>query len=159
MKRLPIRRVPRAILLVAVALAVAACAPSVTVSNRTTFVVRVVITTSAGSQVFSPSPGETSVGEAGEGSYRVSVIPDAEWSSWAAATRAYLNERLADSANLTGAQLLEVIQRLKDIATKMKSYEAAGIGSVGCSGAVSNERDGLVTVTQGADGKLIASCK
>jgi hypothetical protein len=160
MNRLPIRRMTRGPVLAAIAVLVAGCAPYVSIHNGTTFAVRVVITTSEGSQVFSPSPGEDSTADATEGTYTVTVVPDAEWITWAKATRAYLNERIANSESLTGPQLLDVVQRLKDIAAKMQSYaNASGGSAAGCGGTVTANSDGLVTITQAADGTLVATCR
>lgn len=160
MKRLPIRRMAQGTLLVAIAVVVVGCSPSVSIHNGTTFAVRVVITTSVGTEVLSPSPGESSTADAAEGTYTVNVLPDADWVAWATATRAYLNDRLANSDSMTGPQLLDVVQRLKDIAAKMKSYADAAAGTgAGCAGSVTSDANGGVTITQGADGKLLATCK
>jgi len=136
------------------------CAPSVVVENRTGFAVRVVVTSANGSEVLSPSPGESSVAEVAEGSYRATAIPDAEWIENAKATRKFLNDQLANSENLTGPQLLDVIQRLKNIAARMQQYEStAGVGA-SCSGAVSSDGgDGLVVISTAANGALVVSCR
>lgn len=133
--------------------------PTVTVENGTKFPVRVVVSAGGSSSVLSPSPGESSSADASEGPYRAYAIPDEDWINYAKDTRKYLNDQLANSDNLTGPQLLNVVQRLKDIASKMAQYDAAGGGGVGCSGTVSADHDGLVQVSVGADGKLTAACK
>jgi len=135
------------------------CAPVVTIQNNTQIPVRAFLSSGGRSEVLSPSPGESSSAEVTEGPYRVTVVPDLEWIDYAKATRSYLNERLADSDNLTGQQLLDVIRRLKDIAQRIQQFEnAAGTGS-GCRGAVSSEGGGLVAVSTAADGSLVVSCQ
>src|SRR6266550_4355256 len=86
------------------------CSPVITVSNATSFEVWAVVTNAGHSQVLSPSPGESSAAEAQGGPYIVSVIPSQEWLDHANATRKFLNEQLANSDNLTGPQLLEVVR-------------------------------------------------
>src|SRR5437870_12132835 len=113
-----------------------ACSPNIIVSNSTSFVVRAVVTNGGHSQVLSPSPGESSSAEGEEGPYSVTVIPDQEWLDHAIATRKFLNDQLANSENLTGPQLLEVVRRLKDIALKIKQFEDTAGNGQGCSGKI-----------------------
>jgi hypothetical protein len=134
------------------------CAPLINVKNNATFEVRAVISNRGHSQVVSPSPGESSSAEAEQGPYTVTIIPDNDWLEHAKATRAFLNEQLANPDKLSGPQLLEVIRRLKDIAAKIKEFEAAGL-STACSGKITQDGGGTVTVSAGADGKLVASCR
>ncbi len=149
-----------AILLLMTALVVA-CGPFVTVENKTKIPVRVVVTSPGRSDVLSPSPGESSSAEVDEGAYSVAVIPDQEWIEYAKLTRQVLNDRLANSQNLTGAQLLDVVQRLKDIASKVQQFEQAAAGKgAGCRGSVgSDSGGGRVQVNIGVDGTLVVSCK
>jgi hypothetical protein len=135
------------------------CSPTVTVQNRTSFVVRAVISNAGKSDVVSPSPGESSSVEVSEGAYGVSVIPDTEWVAYAQATRAYLNQQLANSDTLTGPQLLEVIRRLKDVASRIQQFEQTGGKAAGCRGSVSGDGGGVVDVSVGANGALVVSCK
>ncbi len=138
----------------------ASCAPPIVVSNKTSFAVRVIVSGGGVSQTVSPSPGESSIAEIGEGAYKATVIPDAEWIEYAKLTRKVLNEQLANSDNLTGAQLLDVIRRLKDIALRMQQYEQAAGGSASCGGRITEDKGGgVVTVSAGADGKLAISCR
>ncbi|MGB8646844.1 MAG: hypothetical protein WCF84_16510 [Anaerolineae bacterium] len=133
--------------------------PVITVENNTKFPVRVVVTNGGSSQTLSPSPGESSAADATEGTYTASVVPDKEWINYAKDVRAFLNNQLAHSDQLTGPQLLDVVQRLKNIAAQMAAYEQAGKGA-GCSGnTVSADHDGLVQVSVGSDGTLVAQCK
>ena len=134
------------------------CSPTVTVQNSTRFAVRVVVSSGGQTEVLSPSPGESSAAEVSEGPYRVTAIPDAEWITWAQLTRKDLNEQLANSDKLSGPQLLNVIQRLKTIAARMQEYEKAGLGA-SCGGTVTQDSGGVATVSLGADGKIVASCK
>ena len=120
---------------------------------------RVAVSARGNSQVLSPSPGESSYAEVGEGAYSAYAIPDAEWIEYARLTRRYLGDQLANADNLTGAQLMDVIRRLKDIAARMQQYEGAEGSASACSGGtVSTEKDGLIRVAVGADGKLQLSC-
>jgi len=143
---------------IAAALAIAGCAPVLTVENTSTIPVRVVISAGGGRQVLSPSPGESSSAEIGEGAYAAYAIPDAEWIEYARLTRRYLNDQLANADSLTGPQLLDVIRRLKDIAARMQAYEGAADSTGACNGTVSAEKDGLIRVAVGADGKLRLTC-
>ena len=136
----------------------AGCGPTVTVQNDTKFPVRVMVVAGDGSESLSPSPGESSSAEVGEGRYGVTVIPDADWINYAKATRQFLNDQLSNSS-LSGAQLLNVIQRLKDIAKRMQDYQSAAGGEASCTGTVSQDSDGFATITTGADGKLKVTCK
>lgn len=138
----------------------AGCAPFVVVENRTTVAVRVVVTSSTGSEVVSPSPGESSSVQVAEGSYQVSVIPDAEWIEYAKLTKKVLNDQLANSDKLTGPQLLEVIRRLKDIAARMQDYERAAGSAARCDGKISGDGgDVLVTISASSSGALVATCR
>jgi hypothetical protein len=137
----------------------AGCAPSITVRNNTSFPVRVIVSSKGTRATVSPSPGESSTVEAAEGAYRATVIPDAEWIEWAKLTRKYLNDRLANSDQLTGPQLLEVIRRLKDVAQRMQQFEQAAGSSAACGGRLSEDSGGLVTVNADASGKLAISCR
>jgi len=143
---------------VVAAVGIAGCAPVLTVQNNSSIPVRVVVRGSGNNQVLSPSPGESSSAEVGEGAYSAYAIPDAEWIEYARLTRRYLGDQLANADNLTGAQLMDVIRRLKDIAARMQAYEGAEGSSGACRGTVSAEKDGLIRVAVGADGKLQLTC-
>ena len=147
----------------AAAILIAGCAPSIVVENKTSFPVRAIIRAGGMSEVLSPSPGESSSAEVGEGSYSATVIPDAEWIEYARATRQYLNEQLAHSDNLTGPQLLEVIRRLKDIAVRIDQFErsaaSSAAGAASCEGTVSLEADGLVVVSTTPEGRILINCR
>jgi hypothetical protein len=151
----------RIILLIAFLLAggvLAGCAPMVTVMNKTSFDVRVFISWSGGSEVLSPSPGESSYAEVSEGHFVAAAVPAEDWINYAKATRQYLNDQLANSDNLTGPQLLEVIQRLKDIAARIQQYESTTGKGAACSGSVTQESNGMVVVSTAADGRLAVAC-
>lgn len=137
----------------------AGCGPTVTVVNSTKIPVRVVVTSSGGTESLSPSPGESSAAEVEEGTYNVSAIADQQWVDYAKATRQYLNDQIANSGSLSGAQLLAVVQRLKEVATQMQQLGTAGASGSSCSGAVTQDADGLATITVGANGKLVLSCR
>ena len=143
---------------VVAAVGIAGCAPVLTVQNDSPIPVRVMISASGNRQVLSPSPGQSSSAEVGEGAYSAYAIPDAEWIEYARLTRRFLNDQLADADRLTGEQLLEVIRRLKDIATRMQAYEGAAGSTGACNGTVSADEVGLIRVAVGADGKLQLTC-
>ena len=153
------KRIKWAALYLSVGLLLASCAPMITVSNNTGFPVRAIVSSGGTSNVVSPSPGESSSVEAVEGPYRVTVIPDAEWIEYAKLTRQYLNDQLAHSENLTGPQLLEVIQRLKDIAQRMSQFEQAAGGAASCAGSISEDGGGSVSVSSGVDGAMVIVCQ
>ncbi|MBM3181081.1 MAG: hypothetical protein FJZ86_12090 [Chloroflexi bacterium] len=136
------------------------CAPTVTVSNTTSFPVRAIVR-SGTSSVLSPSPGESSSAEVTEGAYRVTVIPDAEWIEYAKLTRQVLNDQLAHADQLTGPQLLDVIRRLKEIALQMQAFEQAAGAGTSCGGKLGGEGadSAFVTVTQDASGALVVTCR
>ncbi|CAG0955101.1 hypothetical protein ANRL3_00501 [Anaerolineae bacterium] len=135
------------------------CAPTVVVENKTTIPVRAIVVASGQSNTVSPSPGESSSVEAPEGSYRVTVIPDAEWIEYAKLTRKYLNDQLANSDRLTGAQLLEVIRRLKDVAARMQQFEGAAGSGASCSGRISEDKSAVAVISVAANGKLTVVCR
>ena len=148
------------IFLIVAAVLLASCGPSVVVENRTSLPVRVIVYVGRqGGSVVSPSPGESSALAATEGVYRATVIRDAEWIEYAKLTRKDLNEQLANSDKLTGAQLLDVIRRLKDIAQRMQQYEQAAGSAASCGGKLTEDSTGLVVVSTGSDGKLVIICK
>jgi hypothetical protein len=149
----------RLVLVVSLALLSDCGGPSVTVQNNTKFLVRAVVTSGGGSQVLSPSPGESASADVGEGVYSATVIPDTDWVEYAKLTRKVLNDRLANADNLTGDQLLDVVRRLKDIAAAMQQFEQAASSSGKCDGSVSQDGGGVVTVSTASDGSLVVSCK
>lgn len=136
------------------------CAPTITVTNETSFPVRAIVASKGARNVLSPSPGESSFAEVTEGAYRVTVIPDAEWIEYAKLTRQVLNDQLANADKLTGPQLLDVIARLKDIATRMAQYEQAAGTSSSCGGNITEDNGGaLVVISVDAVGALVVSCR
>jgi hypothetical protein len=152
------KRIILIIALLLVAMILAGCAPVVTVQNNTKFEVTVFISGPEGPEVLSPSPGESSSAEIPLGNYMVTVVPAQQWLDYAKATRQYLNSQLANAQNLTGPQLLVVVQRLKDISARIQQYEStAGKGSY-CAGKLTEQSDGIVVVTTAADGSLVVSC-
>jgi len=139
------------------------CAPGVVIQNNAPFPVRAILVVGGQSQVLSSSAGGSSYAEVGSGSYQATVIPDAEWIEYARGTRQYLNDQLANSEALTGEQLLDVIRRLSDIAVAMDRFERAArssaVGAASCSGKVSSESNGSVTVTASEDGRVFIECR
>ncbi len=152
------RRVNLVLICLAAALWIAGCAPEVVVQNNTSFPVRAIVVSGGRREMLSPSPGYSSSAEAAEGPYSIIVIPDAEWIEYAKGVRSYLNEQLANADQLTGPQLLEVIRRLKEIATQMQEFEKAAGASSRCSGAITSEGGGMVQINTAAEGQLVAAC-
>jgi hypothetical protein len=151
----------RALVVVAMlaSVVIAGCGPSIVVENKTTFGVRAIVTTSLGTETFSPSPGEHSTADGTQGSYTVTAIPEQEWLDWARITRKVLNDQIADSSKLTGQQLLDVIDRLKSIAVKMKQFEAAAASAgSSCTGSLTGAADGQAVITAGPGGRLVVTC-
>jgi hypothetical protein len=151
-------RVARVVLLVAAALALAACGPTVSVTNKTTIPVRVVLVSADGSETFAPSPGESSYAEVSEGQFTVTAVPDADWTNYAKLTRQDLNDQLANSQNLSGAKLLDLVRRLKEIASRMDQMKKAAGSAGSCSNTVTVDKNGAATVSIGADGKVAVRC-
>ena len=150
-----------AIVLLASAVLLAGCAPSIVVQNNTTIGVRAAVTSGGEVQVLSPLPGESAAAEVDEGSYTVGVIPDRDWVQYATLEREYLVNLLADPNTLTGPAGFDLIARLADITAKIEEYQKAastGLNS-GCAGTVTSEKDGVATITSAADGKLVVSCQ
>lgn len=141
------------------AVLLAACGPTITVTNNTGFGVRAIVHSTAGVDVVSPTPGNSSTVDAVDGAYNVTVINDQDWINYAQVVRKLLNEQLANSDNLTGPQLLNVVQRLKDIAAKMQQFQAAAGKGASCSGSLSSDAGGTVTVSLATDGSLFVSCR
>ena len=136
------------------------CSPTITVYNITSFDVVATINSGGKRQVVSPSPGETSSAEAQQGAYTATVIPSQVWRDHAQATRDYLNSQLAHPENLTGPQLLEVVQRLKDIAGKLKEYEDAyqTLEGASCTATIGENGGGIVKIGTDSDGTLWVIC-
>lgn len=145
-------------LCIAAAVLVSGCGPSITVKNNTRFVVRAVVSQDKHREVVDPSPGESSTVDADEGLYRVSAVPDQEWIAYAKLTRKVLNDSLANADRLTGPQLLDVVQRLKDIAARIQQFESAAGSRSACSATITESGGGTVSITVGADGGLEATC-
>jgi hypothetical protein len=149
----------------------AGCNPTITVANHTSFDVRIIVKYPGGDEALAPSAGNQSSVEVNDGAYSITAFPDEEWIAWAKTTRKVLNDRLADPEHLTGPQLLDVVQRLKDVASKMQDYESITgpppAGSPGsaewahrtwCYGDIPKDGDGaLVTITASSD-RLTAVC-
>ncbi|MEP7355688.1 MAG: hypothetical protein ABI847_00450 [Anaerolineales bacterium] len=152
----------RAVRLLAGCLALAAladsCSPLVTVENKTQFEVRAIVTNAGHSSVISPSPGESSVAEAEEGAYKVVVIPSKEWLDHAIATRQFLDDQLAHADTLTGEQLREVTRRFVEIALKIQEFEATAGQAQICSGQITQDAGGHVTVSTASDGSIVVAC-
>lgn len=149
-------------LLFAILLLLIACGPTITVTNGTTFPVRAIVNANGTRNVLSPSPGESSSAEVEEGAYTVTVIADQEWINYARSVRQYLNEQIKNSDKLTGAQLLEVVRRLKEIAGRMADFERAAGAQAGasCSGRIADSGgSGLVNISQTPQGTLALVCK
>jgi hypothetical protein len=134
-----------------------ACAPVITIKNNTTFEVRAIVNSKGHNSMVSPSPGESSVAEGEEGPYSVTIIPSKEWLDHATATRSFLNESLAHADRLSGPELLKVIDSLKAIALKIKEFQAAGKAQ-SCTGQITQDGGGNVTVGTAADGSLKVVC-
>lgn len=146
------------VLVAIMALALAGCGPSITVENKTSFDVHAMVINNGRSECLSPSPGNSSTTDAAEGMYTVVAVRSSEWITWAKATRQYLNDQLARMDSLTGAQLFEVVQRLKDIAKKMAEYENVKSGA-SCSGRITEDTNGAATISLGPGGALVVACK
>ena len=90
----------------------------------------------------------------------MAVIPDTDWIEYAKIKRKLLNEQLANADKLTGAQLLEVIRQLKDVAEKMSQFEATAAKGASCSGAITQEGgSGIAEISVGPNGALVVACK
>ncbi|HEV3234570.1 MAG TPA: hypothetical protein VG329_08485 [Candidatus Dormibacteraeota bacterium] len=150
----------RLALVIGAVVALSGCVPTVTVQNNTKIPVRVVVSNpGGGAETFSPSPGESSNGDLAPGAYTVTVIPDTDWTSYATQSRQALNDQLANSQNLTGPQLLAVVQRLKDLAARMDQMQKSAGAGASCGGSVTEDSAATATISIGADGKLVIGCK
>jgi len=156
MNRATIRRI---VVVFLTAVVLGGCAPTITVHNNTTIPVRVVITHSGGSETFAPSPGESSNGDLTEGTYRVVAIPDAAWVDYAKLTRQDLNQQIANSQNLSGQKLLDLVQRLKDIAKRMDEMQRAAGSTGACGGKVKEDSAAAAEISIGPSGQLVVACK
>lgn len=149
---------PILFILLGLCLVMLGCAPNVTVSNGTSFPIRVMVQSGWSIQWVSPSPNESSFVQVTEGPFTASAIPDAEWTAYATTKRKFLNEQLANSQNLSGEKLNQVIQQLKEIAAQMQQFSNAAGSTAKCSGRITEDSSDTVTVTSGIDGKLRLSC-
>jgi hypothetical protein len=145
-------------LLAVLALAFVACSPSVTVSNGTGFPVRAIVGGEDGTRnVHLVSPGLTVNGDVPEGLYSVTVVPDAEWVTYAQGLRDRLQEHLADSPNLTPADVNEVVARLAEIAARLRAFERSA-GSASCRGSVAADEIATAEIVVQPDGSLTVTC-
>jgi hypothetical protein len=140
-------------------LALAGCGPVVSVVNNTKVPVRVIVKTADGSETFEPTPGESSSAEVTPGTVTVTAVPDADWVNYAKLTRQDLNQQLANSQNLSGPKLLDLVRRLKEIAAKMDEMSKAAGSSASCSSRVSEDSGLTATVSIGQSGALAVSCR
>jgi hypothetical protein len=160
----------RGILLAAVVAIAAACAPSVTIHNATTFGIIVGITGGDKGDAFSPSPGEESTFEFEGGTFNAWAMPNTAWKTQMTQTKqalnALLNDYTAHQVALTSDQIEQVLQKLRDIDVELRSFgDTPDNSKVSCTGSVSggNGEGGgggaaTVTVSQAADGTLGISC-
>lgn len=130
----------------------------VTVNNKTSFAVRTAVSSGGERSVVSVSPGDYSTVEVAAGGFSVTAMPDQEWVDYAKVKRKVLNDQLANAASLTAAQVLDLINQLEDAKDVAVQFENAGLGS-SCSGNVIYDEAAQVTVTTGANGSIVASCK
>ena len=141
------------------AVLVSGCGPTITVKNRTRFPVTATVRNGERHETLSPSPGESSSMDADTGPYFVYAVPEKDWLEYAKLTRKVLNESLADPSRLTGPQINDIVQRLKDIAERIQQYEGTAGGARTCQGTISESgAGGTVEITVGADGGLVARC-
>ncbi len=142
------------------AVLVSGCGPTITINNRTRFPVTATVTSGERRETHSPSPGESSTMDAEVGPYFVYAVPEKDWLEYAKLTQKVLNESLADPSRLTGPQINDIIQRLKDIAVRIQQYEGTAGGGRTCRGTISESgAGGTVTIAVGADGRLVARCE
>ncbi|MBI5349127.1 MAG: hypothetical protein HZB77_07390 [Chloroflexi bacterium] len=147
------------LILIATAVLLVSCGPSIVVENKTSIPVRVIVRAGGKSEMVLLSRGESLSVEASEGVYRATAIPDETWIEYAKSMRKFFNDQLADSDKLTGAQLLDVIRSLKDIAQRMQQYEQAASSTASCGGRLAEDSTGLVVVSTAGTGGLVISCK
>jgi hypothetical protein len=159
-------KISRRILLVFIGLAavlLAACAPTITVSNNTAVPVRVMVMPPGGSrQVVSISANESiGVEYAEKGFYTAVVIKDQQWIEYTKQKRDYLTQRLQNPQNLSQEEVKEITQQLKEIQKQISAFESSPEPGSACSSKVDPEADtsGLVNISQGADGALLAVCQ
>ena len=142
----------------AVVLALAACSPSVTVSNGAGFPVRAIVTGEEGARnVHLVSPAETVNGDVPDGAYTVTVVPDADWVAYAQTLRDRLEERLVNAPSLTSADVNEIVARLAEIAARLRAFEREA-GSASCQGIVAADAIATAEIVVESDGSLTVIC-
>jgi hypothetical protein len=160
------------VLACAFAIVLTACAPVITVYNKTNIDVRVaVFPPGSGMSVVSPSPGESSqVVFSKAGTFTAVAIASQAWVEWAKERRDTLSRMLADPKYLTPALIQKVRQELQQITAKIKQIESMPKNSGdGCSATLQDQDnkdwwgstvpDGMVTVTMDkSTGKLGVVC-
>jgi hypothetical protein len=144
--------------LAAVVLAVAACSPSVTVSNGAGFPVRAIVIGEEGARnVHLVSPGDVVNGDVPDGPYTVTVVPDADWVAYAQTLRDRLEARLVDAPSLTSADVNEIVARLAEIASRLRSFERDAGGGT-CTGTVAADATATAEIVIEPDGSLKVFC-
>jgi hypothetical protein len=160
------------VLACAFAIVLTACAPVITVYNKTNIDVRVaVFPPGGGMNVVSPSQGESSQVEfAKAGTFTAVAIASQAWLDWARERRDTLTRMLADPKYLTPATIQKVREQLQQITAKIKQIESMPKDSGNaCSATLQDSENkdwwgstvpnGMVTVTMDKNtGKLGIVC-
>jgi hypothetical protein len=156
-----VRRFVPFALCIAAAVLVSGCGPTITVYNRTRIPVRAQVFQGKQHAVVNPSPGESSTVDADLGPYVAIAEPEEDWLRYAKLTQKVLNESLADPSRLTGPQITDIVQRLKDIVERIQQYEGAGGRRSSCRGKITEKEPEAhsVNVDVGVTGTLVATCR
>lgn len=138
---------------------VAACSPSLSVSNGTSFQVRAIVTGEGGSRnVHLVRAGQSSAGDVPEGAYSVTIVPDGPWVEAARAARDALVSRLQNPDELGPAGVADVLREIDGLSATLRALEAAADGPARCLGSIPIDGVGTADITVGDDGRLRVSC-
>ena len=141
------------------ALLVAACSPSVRVSNGTTFQVRAIVSGEDGTRnVHVVRAGQSAGGDVPDGAYSVTVVPDQAWTDAARATRDALTRELDQPGELGPSGVDAILRQLAAFDERLAGLASGSTGGARCDGSVAADGVAQADVTVSADGSLEVSC-
>ena len=150
---------PRPALIMLAALLVAACSPSVTVSNATSFQVRAIVTGEDGTRnVHVVRAGGSAAGDVPEGSYAVTIVPDQAWTEAARSTRDALVRELDAPGELGPDSVDTILRELAALDERLAALSSDAAGGTRCDGSVAPDAVAHADVTVESGGTLRVTC-
>ena len=142
--------------LLAAALVLAGCTPTLLISNNTDIDIRVLIVSQGAPGVISLGVGQSMSIDVNEGSYGVGVLADKAWIAEANEYRRFLVESLANPGALTGERIMNVIAELQKISDRINQLKSET--GIMCKGTVGSEGGALAEVNIGPNGEISVAC-